>query len=140
MRQIYWMMRHTFSSQQMELTHDAGKTWKIIIIDTGAYEVSSLNNEIQRIMTVNGDCNNINSLFYIVVTVNASKLTSIVSIDNPTYKVDFSVPNSIGYTLGFGKVVIGAGYNELPRIVDITMINKIRVHFDIVNGKYVDGL
>ena len=116
---------------------DNGVTWKIIALDTGSYELGAINNEIQRLMVINGDYNN--NLFYITITANVSKLTSIVNITNPTYKVDFGVENSIGSVLGFEALIIGAGYNESPNIVDIMKINSILVNTDIIMGSYVNN-
>jgi hypothetical protein len=113
---------------------DNGATWKIIALHTGAYELAAINNEIKRQMIANGDNERA-----ITITANVSRLTSIVSIENQTYQVDFGVPNSIGSILGFGDVVIGHGYNESPNIVDIMQINSILVNIDIIMGSYVNG-
>src|SRR5271157_856546 len=40
----------------LKYSSDDGLTWKIIALDTGSYQVEDINNEIQRIMTGNGDC------------------------------------------------------------------------------------
>ena len=113
---------------------DNGDTWKTIALNTGAYELAAINNEIKRQLITNGD-----SPSAITITANVSRLTSIVSIDNPSYKVDFSVINSIGSILGFGAIVIGYGYNESPNIVNIMEVNSILVNIDIIMGSYVNG-
>src|SRR5271166_1673494 len=46
---------------------DSGSTWKIITIATGAYELSAINNEIQRQMIAKGDFDKTNSLCYITI-------------------------------------------------------------------------
>jgi hypothetical protein len=66
-------------------------------------------------------------------------LTAIVDIENPRYKIDFSVDNSIGAVLGFKKTVIGFGYNESSSIVNIMPVNSILVNIDIIMGSYVNG-
>src|SRR5271155_4647016 len=48
-----------------EYSVDSGSTWKIITIDTDGYELSAKNNEIQRKMIVEGDCDGNISLCYI---------------------------------------------------------------------------
>jgi len=113
---------------------DNGKTWKIIALNTGAYELAAINNEIKRQLIANGDSDSA-----ITVTANVSRLTSIVSIENSSYKVDFSVPNTIGSVLGFDRVVIGFGYNESSNIVNIMQVNSILVNIDIIMGSYVNG-
>jgi hypothetical protein len=114
---------------------DNGETWKTIALNTGAYELAAINNEIKRQLVANGD-----SEVAIDITANVSRLTSIVSIENPSYKVDFGVKNSIGTVLGFGAEQIGPGYNESQNIVDIMQINSILVNIDIIMGSYVSGL
>ena len=69
---------------------DNGETWKTIALDTGADELAAINNKIKRQLTANGDSDNV-----ISITANVSRLTSIVDIENPSYKADFSVENSI---------------------------------------------
>ena len=117
---------------------DNGLNWKIITIPKGCYELSAINDEIQRQMIVNGDYN-INNEFYITISANTSKLSSIIEISNQAYKIDFTVANSIGPTLGFGKMILNYGYNESQNIVDIMKINSILVNVDIITGSYVNG-
>src|SRR5271157_5437431 len=38
-----------------EYSVDSGSTWKVVTINTGAYELSAINNEIQRKMIAEGD-------------------------------------------------------------------------------------
>src|SRR5882757_2313706 len=123
----------------LKYSTDLGKTWKIKKLDTGSYELSSINNEIQRQMVVNGDYDHANNLFYITLTANISELKSIINITNPTYTIDFNVENSLASTLGFGPTVLGFGYHELPSIVDIIKINSIHVNLDLIEGSYVNG-
>ena len=64
---------------------DSGNTWKTITIGTGAYELSAINNEIQRKMIVEGDFDSNNSLCYITITANESRGTSIINRTNTNY-------------------------------------------------------
>jgi hypothetical protein len=113
---------------------DDGSTWKTITLNTGAYELQSINNEIKRQIITNGDDE---SAFNI--TANISRLTSIVIIENPRYKIDFNVDNSIGPVLGFDKITIAYGYNESSNIVNIMQVNSILVNIDIIMGSFVNG-
>ena len=87
-------------NNQFKYSSDNGRTWKLVSLDTGSYQLEAINNEIQRIMTVNGDCGD-HGLFYIKLTANVSKLTSVIDITHQDYKTDFNVPHSIASVLGF---------------------------------------
>ena len=110
-----------------------------IKLDRGSYELSTINNEIQRLMAINGDYDHTaDNPCYITITANLSELTSIVHISHDSYKIDFSVPNSIGSVLGFTNEIIGNGYESL-NIVNIIQVNSILVNLDIISGSYVNG-
>ena len=113
---------------------DDGVTWKTVALNIGAYELQAINNEIKRQTITNGDDENAMKL-----SANISRLTSIVTIEKPTLKIDFSVANSIGSILGFDAKVIGHGYGESTNIVNIMQINSILVNIDIIMGSYVNG-
>src|SRR5271155_3850547 len=120
---------------------DSGSTWKIITIDTGAYELSAINNEIQRKMIAEGDFDGNNSLWYITITANESRGTSIINITSTSYRVVFNEPHSIGSVLGFNADdLLSHGYNESSSKVDITPINSILVNINIISGSFVKGV
>ena len=123
-----------------EYSVDNGNTWKMIAINTGAYELSAINNEIQRQMIAEGDFDSNNSLCYITITANESRGTSIINITNTSYRVAFNAPHSIGSVLGFNATdILSHGYNESPNKVDIMSINSILVNINIISGSYVKG-
>src|SRR5579863_1266233 len=120
---------------------DNGGTWKIITIDTGAYELSAINNEIQRKMIAEGDCDSNNSSCYITITANESRGTSIINITNANYIVAFNESNSIWSVLGFKDTdLLSHGYNESSSKVDIMSVNTILVSINIISGSYVKGV
>src|SRR6476469_9150268 len=118
---------------------DNKQTWKIITLNRGCYEIQAINDEIQRVMTVNGDFNVDNKEFYITLSADFPELKSIIHITDPSYFVDFNVENSIGQTLGFQPVTLRLGYNKSQAIVDVTKINLVLVNVDIISGSYVSG-
>ena len=110
--------------------------WKAIKLDKGSYELSSINDEIQRQMIANGDYDKDKNISYIKITPNLSTLKSIVEITNPKIKVKLT---TIGPTLGFLKdTLLEEGYHESPNIVDIMKINSILINMDIISGSYVN--
>ena len=117
---------------------DNGTNWKTITLDTGSYQLQAINDEIQRQMIINDDYNKESNEFYISITANISELKSIVNISNTSYKVDFTVKDSVGSILGF-DTIISHGYNKSQKIVNITSINSVLVNVDIISGSYVNG-
>jgi len=77
--------------------------------------------------------------FYISIIPNKIKLSSIVHITNPNYKVHFSIIKSFASLISFKKAFINFGYNESTNIVDIMTVNSILVNIDIIAGSYVNG-
>ena len=124
----------------MRYSKDDGNSWVNIELDTGSYELSAINNEIQRLRALNGDYDNsADNPYYITITANLSELKSIVHISHDSYNIDFSVPNSICSVLGFTTEIIGEGCIESPNIVNIIQVNSILVNSDIISGSYVNG-
>src|SRR6476469_243384 len=54
----------TDENNKFKYSADNEKTWKIITLNHGSYEIQAINDEIQRAMTVNGDYNADNNEFY----------------------------------------------------------------------------
>jgi hypothetical protein len=119
---------------------NGGNTWKLIAIETGAYEFESLNDEIQRLMKVNGDWDSESNAYYITMSANTSTLKSTVDITNTDYKVDFTIGNTIRSILGFDSEILSHGYNVSEKIVNIIDFNSIFVNCDCINGSYVNGI
>src|SRR5579863_7993236 len=126
-----------------------GQGWKVISLQTGAYELDAINNEIKRQMKINGDNADI-----ITISAEISTLRSIVNILSAAeaaqaaqaagaaaqteYKVAFE-EGSIASLLGFSDGELNPGYNLSLNIVDIIPINTILVNMDIIQGSYVNG-
>ena len=117
---------------------DNGTNWKARILDIGSYQLQAINDEIQRQMVINDDYKRESNEFYISITANISELKSIINISNASYKVDFTVKDSIGSILGF-DTIISHGYNKSQKIVNITSINSVLVNVDIISRSYVNG-
>jgi len=125
-----------------------------------AYEYKQIAAEIQRQMVENSDYDEAIALppaytsasppaytrapptdytknpFYINFSI--CRLSSLIEISNPTYKIDFGVENSLGPTLGFSTEVLSQGTHKSPKIFDITHINSILINVDFIEGGYVN--
>lgn len=128
----------TQANNKFKYSSDDGKTWKIITLNTGSYQLQSINDEIQRQMVLNDDYDKQNNEFYVSIAANVSELKSIVHISNRSYQVDFTVENSVGSVLGFDTLV-SYGYNISNKIVNITNVTSVLVNVDIISGSYING-
>ena len=55
-------------------------------------------------------------------------------------KVSFDVPNSIASVLGFKQdIVYGVGRHASEKLVNITSVNSILVHCNIIHSSYMRG-
>ena len=128
----------TENNNTFKYSTDTGNTWKIIKLPTDAYEYIQIADEIQRQMIENNDFKSesteAKSSFYINFSI--CRLSSLIEITNPAYKIDFGVENSIGSTLGFSSEVLSQGVHKSPKIVDITNINSILINVDFIEGGY----
>jgi hypothetical protein len=130
----------TSSNNKFRYSVDGGNTWKLITIETGSYELESINDEIQRLMKINGDWDSVSKAYYINISANTSTLKSIIDITNADYKIDFTIPNSLTSLLGFDSVILSEGRNISDSIVNIIDFNSIFVNCDCINGSYVNGI
>ena len=119
---------------------DSGNTWKLITIETGSYEIESINDEIQRLMKTNGDWDAANSAYFITLSANTSTLKSIIDITNANYRIDFTISNSVRSILGFDSVILSQGHNVSENIVNIVDFNSIFVNCDCISESYVNGI
>ena len=117
---------------------DNGATWFNIDIPEGSYEITDINDYVQRIMKDNGHYDSTNDVYYITVEPNNNTLKSVVDI-GVGYKVDFSTANSIRSVLGFNSQVYSEGYNESENIVNILSVNSLRVTSDVIASSYTNG-
>ena len=116
-----------------------GTNWKELIIPTGAYEVSFINNELQRQMMLNEDYNSEGNSFYVHISYNLPTSKSTVDITHDDYIVDFTQENSIGSSLGFTSLQLRKGFHESGNVINIEPVNAVLVHCDIIKDCYVNG-
>ena len=106
---------------------DEGKTWTLLHIPTGCYE---LNAEITRIRG-NSD---------ITILPNVNTLQCILTVVGAKCKVSFDVPNSLASVLGFKQdIVYGVGRHASEKLVNIMSANSILVHCNIIHSSYMRG-
>ena len=149
----YEMALHYFSTSnhlvniseennQFIYSHDTGKTWTTIKLESGAYEMKQINDEIKRLMVVNKHFDDKVSPhnYYINIGVNLSTFKSFVEITNPIFTVNFQKDKTIRNLLGFNPKIISQGYNISDSTVQITKTSAILIHSDLISGSYNNGI
>ena len=123
----------TSTNNAFTYSTDSGTSWKTVTLSTGAYEIDSINSEIERLMQTNGDSG-------IEILANVATLGSVINIAPATHRVDLTVPNSLAATLGFTSTILSTGFNVSPNIVNILTVNSILVHCDIMKDSYLNNM
>src|SRR5688572_26421744 len=121
-----------------KLASEGGGTWTDVFIPEGCYEITDINDYIQRTMKENGHYDTVNNEYYISLQPNTNTLKSVLNIA-PNYKVDFGSDNSIRAVLGFAKKIYNEGYNESEEIVNIMNVTSLRITSDIIGASYTNG-
>ena len=83
------------NNQQFIYSANGGKTWKTIKIPVGAYELSSIDEEIKRQMRINGHAGPPSAINnnYINIEGNINAFCPVIDITKDEYQVDFRPDN-----------------------------------------------
>ena len=129
----------TAKNNYFRYSPDGGRTWPDVVISEGYYEITDINDYIQRTMKENGHYDTVNNEYYISLQPNSNTLKSVLNIA-PNYRVDFCSPiNSIRSVLSFNCSIYEEGYNESEDSVNIINVNSFRVTSDIIGASYTNG-
>jgi hypothetical protein len=122
------------SNNRFTYSIDDGKTWITLLLPTGCYEISDINNELQVLLTANnhvGYCD-IESLKHLSI--------SCIHIYQPSFQIKFERNNNIRSVLGFNESIIsGVGEHKSDHEVIIESFNDLVIHCDLVYGSLMNG-
>ena len=118
---------------------DNGVTWKNIEIPKGSYGLLGIYNEILRGFRENGDYDEINETYPIILLGNKNTAQIVMEISTK-YIVDFTAANGINTVLGFNSKKYDEGYHKSENVINILPVNSILVHVDSVIGSYMLGV
>ena len=110
-----------------------------IHIPVGCYEITAINNELQRrIMQKTGDKKPEKR---IILSSNPNTLRCVLEVVDKNYRVDFNVgDDSLCTVLGFDRKVYRVGRHESEQIVNILSVNSILVHCDVIESSRLNGI
>ena len=104
-----------------------------IVIPIGCYELSGINEEIQRQVVMNGGNKD-----DVLILPNNNTFHSVLYLKNNT-EVDFNVLCSLNNILGFEAKLYKEKYQESEGLVNIMRVNDVLVHCDLVGSSYING-
>ena len=126
------------SNNHVKISFDEGTSWLEIRIPVGCYEITAINNELQRfIMQKTGDKE---AEKRIVLVPNPNTLRCVLEVLHAKCQVDFNVDDSLRTVLGFGEKVYKVGRHESEHIVNILSVNSILVHCDVIESSRLNGI
>ena len=126
------------SNNNFRYSSNNGVTWFNIEIPEGSYEITDINEHIQRVMKESGHYNSAADEYCITLGSNNNTLKAVLEIAT-NYKVDFTTSNSIRTVLGFNAQAYTSGYNESENIVNILSVSSLRITSDVIGSSYSNG-
>ena len=114
-------------NNSLKWSGDGGKTWTLLHIPMGCYELKAINAEITRMRGGNSD---------ITILPNVNTLQFILNVVGAKVKVSFDVPNSLASVLGFNESIYGVGRHANEQL----SVNSILVHCNIIHLSYMRGV
>ena len=107
---------------------DEGKTWTVIHIPTGCYELKAIN---AVIICIRGGSN-------ITILPNANTLQCTLTVVGAKCKVSFDLPNSLASVLGYKQDIIYGFGRQASESLEWS-VNSILVHCNIIYSTYMRG-
>ena len=116
------------TKNNLRYSQDEGATWHDINVPEGCYEISDINDYIQKVLKERESSKN--SIF---IEPNNNTLKCVLHVA-AEYKVDLTTANSLRTVLGFNAKVYTEGYNESENIVNIMSGSSLRVTNNLISG------
>ena len=109
-----------------------------IEIPVGSYDITDINNVIQKTMKERGHWDQENEKYLITLSANNSTLKCELNIAFGTH-TDFTKGKSLASLLGFEKNIYEIGNYDSENPVNIIPVNSIFVNCDVVGGTFLNG-
>ena len=138
---LWWVLKHATHFPNIDITKNNfrysrgyGVTWHDINVPEGCYEISDINNYIEKILKERGASEN-----SISIEPNNNTLKCVLNVAAGN-KVNFTTANSLRTVLGFIAKIYAEGYNESKNIVNIMSVSSLRVTNDLISESYNNGI
>ena len=123
------------TNNSIKLSNDSGKTWHLISLPKGCYEINAISKALQRMFVARTKGKKDD----ICIFGDPAMLKSVLVLGK-TAAVDFATENSLASILGFTKKVYNEGRHLSEHIVNILRVNSIIVNCDIVALSRKNGI
>ena len=121
-------------NNKVQVSIDEGKTWIVLELPTGCYEINAINATLKRLVKENGGKED-----DLCLSANRSTLESVLTLKN--LWVDFTGDTgTLRTVLGFDEKIYKTGRHESEHIVNILRVNTIFVHCDVVKLSRKNGI
>ena len=117
------------TKNNLRYSRDDDVTWHDINVPEGCYEISDINDYMQKILKEHIARKN-----FISIEPKNNTLKCVLNVA-VGYKVDFTTANSLRSVLGFSAKIYAEGYN-----VNIMSVSSLRVANDLISGSYLNGI
>ena len=118
-------------NNSLKWSGDGCRTWTVLHIPTGCYELKAKNAEITRMRGGSSD---------ITILPKVNTLQCILNVVGTKLKLSFDVPNSLAGMLGFNKSTYDGGRHASEQLVNIMNVNSILLHCNIIHSSYMRGV
>ena len=119
----------------IKLSNNNGKTWYVIALPKGCYEITAINETLKRLFVEKTKGKESD----ICISGDPTTLKSILVLGK-TVAVDFATENSLASVLGFARKIYKEGRHLSEHIVNILRVNSIIVNCDIVALSRKNGI
>lgn len=125
------------TNNSMKISVDEGKTWIVLRIPTGCYEIQAINSSLQRLIEDKAG----GKKRILCISPNRNTLKCELSLKEKI-QVDFrGSDGTLRSVLGFDeKIYKGPARFESEHIVNILRVNSIFIHCDVVTSSRKNGV
>ena len=120
-------------NNKLKFSKDDGKTWILISIATGCYELDAINKELQRLIIAGGGKDK-----DVEIEANKNTFQCILTLKD-NIQVDLTTDHSLRTVLGFEPKIFKKGRYTSEHTVNIMRVNSILVHCDVIGSTYLNG-
>ena len=121
-------------NNKMRVSLDDGKTFSVLALPTGCYDITDIATEVERLIIARGGKKG-----DVKIEANKNTFQCILTLKTNVI-VDFRTEgtNTLRTVLGFDEKLYKVGRNESEHVVQIMRVNSILVYCDVIGSSYLN--